>query len=101
MLRERERESLIWGKMFLQLCGGFGGVAHQQYFWLFNFSTVVVQVSHRYGRMKIRIFSLLFVEVIVKYLCIHFKNTESLIIVNCWHMYLEIVFYLNENYVYF
>ena len=27
---------------------------------------MVVQVSHRYGRMKIRIFSLLFVEVIVK-----------------------------------
>ena len=64
--RERERESPIWGKMFLQLCGGFGGVAHQQNFWLFNFSTAVVQVSHRYSRMKIRIFSLLFVEVIVK-----------------------------------
>ena len=52
--------------MFLQLCGGLGGAAHQQSFRLFNFSAAVVQVSPRCVVMKIRIFSLLFVEVIVK-----------------------------------
>ena len=39
---ERERETPMWDKMFLQLYGGLGGVAHQQNFRLFNFSTVVV-----------------------------------------------------------
>ena len=38
---ERKKESPMWDKMFLQLCGGFGGVAHQQSFWLFNFSIAV------------------------------------------------------------
>ena len=38
---ERKKESPMWDKMFLQLCGGSGGVAHQQSFWLFNFSTAV------------------------------------------------------------
>ena len=37
--RERERESPGWVKMSMQLCGGLGGAAHQQNFWLFNFST--------------------------------------------------------------
>ena len=37
--RARERESLVWGKMFLQLCGRLRGTVHQQSFWLFNFSS--------------------------------------------------------------
>ena len=52
--------------MFLRLCGGLGGAAHQQNFCLFNFSSAVVQVCPRCVGMKIRFFSLLFVEVIVK-----------------------------------
>ena len=40
--KDRERERHLCEKMFLQLYGGLGGVAHQQNFRLFNFSIVVV-----------------------------------------------------------
>ena len=41
MKRERETESLVWERLFLQLCERLGGGAHQQNFWLFNLSIVM------------------------------------------------------------
>ena len=38
---KRETESLVWERLFLQLCERLGGAAHQQNFWLFNLSTVM------------------------------------------------------------
>ena len=52
--RERERESPVWNKMFQQLCGRLGGAAHHLSFRLFNFFTIVVQVSPRCVGIKIK-----------------------------------------------